>query len=231
MQLEIAEAARILNVSERTVNKWIADDELPVHKVDDRFYINPTELLEWATLRRIPASPELFQRQSQGAGESPSLARAFSIGTVFTELPGNDRESVLRAVVDRLPARTAGERQTLLHLFLARELAGGTAVGGGVALPHPRRPIVLGIAEPAVYTFYLAQPVDFQAPDRQPVHCLFTIIAPTVSAHLRLLAGLATALQDKAFQELVSRRAPQADLLSRARELEGNASKTGPSLH
>jgi PTS system nitrogen regulatory IIA component len=57
------------------------------------------------------------------------------------------------------------DREALLGLFPARERMRTTAVGDGVAIPHPRCPLVLGLPQSDVRLCFLAQPHDFGAPD------------------------------------------------------------------
>ena len=56
----IRDAAALLNVSEKTVYRWIEQGELPAYRVDDQYRINRAELLEWATSRKLHVSPEIF---------------------------------------------------------------------------------------------------------------------------------------------------------------------------
>ena len=72
---------------------------------------------------------------------------------------------------------------------MARESIGSTALGKGIAIPHPRRPIVLPVATSTISVFFLKTPIQFGAVDGQPVHTVFALVAPTVQSHLHLLAA------------------------------------------
>ena len=80
---------------------------------------------------------------------------------------------------------------------MARESLGSTGIGDGIAIPHVRNPIVMHIPRPTITLCFLEHPIDFGALDGQPVHTLFTIVSPTVRAHLHLLLppGLRAARQ------------------------------------
>jgi PTS system nitrogen regulatory IIA component len=60
MQLTVRDAARLLNVSEKTIYRWVAERRLPAQRVGDQYRLNRAELLEWATQNRVNASPDLF---------------------------------------------------------------------------------------------------------------------------------------------------------------------------
>ena len=59
---------------------------------------------------------------------------------------------------------------------------------------------------------FLEAPVDFGALDNQPVHTLFTLISPTVKAHLHLLSRLAFALRNPDFKALIVRQASRDEI-------------------
>jgi mannitol/fructose-specific phosphotransferase system IIA component (Ntr-type) len=88
------------------------------------------------------------------------------------------------------------DREFLYKVLLARESLGSTGIGDGIAIPHVRNPIVLHLSRPIVTLCFLERPVDFGALDGQPVNTLFTLISPTVRAHLHLLSRLAFTLRD-----------------------------------
>src|SRR5262249_38252961 len=105
------------------------------------------------------------------------------------------------------------DRSVLLQLFVSREAAGSTAAGDGIAIPHPRFPVVLPDGRPMLTLFFLEQPVDFGALDRQPVHTLFVLISPTIRTHLRMLARIACALRDERFRAVLKRRGSKEEIL------------------
>ena len=67
---------------------------------------------------------------------------------------------------------------------------------------------------------FLEKPVDFAAIDGKPVHALFTLISPTVRAHLHLLSRLAFALRDARLKEAVMRQAFHEEILAELHRLE-----------
>ncbi len=56
------DACKYLNVSTSTLTRWITDRDLPAHLVNGRYWINQTELLEWAILNKVEVYPELVHR-------------------------------------------------------------------------------------------------------------------------------------------------------------------------
>ncbi|MDG1736336.1 MAG: PTS sugar transporter subunit IIA [Paracoccaceae bacterium] len=83
--------------------------------------------------------------------------------------------------------------------LIERENLGPTGVGHGVALPHAR----LDNLEKLVGVFMmLERPVDFSAPDREPVDIVFSLFAPTDAGveHLKALALISRTLKDQSIR-------------------------------
>ena len=219
MDLSVRDVARLLNVSEETVYRWIRKGSLPSHRVHDQYRFNRVELQEWAALHEHRVSPDLF-RSDATQEECPSLRAAIEHGGIFYGIPGDRREKVLEAVCELPGIPSKVNRQLLYQLLVAREALASTAVGHGIAIPHPRDPVVVRVDRPAVLLCFLSEPIDFQAMDGQPVRVLFTLLCPSVRIHLQLLAKLAFALHDETLKELLHTAAPKDAILKRIAILE-----------
>jgi PTS system nitrogen regulatory IIA component len=223
MELNVRDAARLLGTPEKQVYRWIDEGEIPFYKINEQPRFNRAELLEWATSRRLPVSVDVFLGNEEDGPARPGLVEALKAGGVHANVPGTDRESVLRAVVDtlRLPATT--DREFLVQVLLAREAIGSTGIGDGIAIPHVRNPVVLNALPASITLCYLSHPIPFDAIDGQPVHTIFWIISPTIRAHLQLLARLSWALHDPGFKAAVLRRATETEILEHAATIEAAA--------
>lgn len=203
----------MLNVSEKTIYRWIKDGTLPAYRVAEQYRFNRAELLEWATARKINVSPQLFEEPEGRDAPLPSLSEAVQAGGIYYRIGGSDKPSVLRSVVDVMRLPDSVDREFLLQVLLARESLGSTGIGDGIAIPHVRNPIVLHIATPMITLCFLDHPIDFGALDGKPVSILFAIVSPTVRAHLRLLSRLAFALRDDALQSILRQQGSRDEIL------------------
>lgn len=90
-------------------------------------------------------------------------------------------------------------RSTVYDALFAREKMGSTALGLGIAIPHGR---IKGLKEALGAFFRLAAPVQFDAPDGQPVNMLFVLLVPESATehHLQMLSELAQMFSDKTFR-------------------------------
>ena len=220
MQLTTRDVTKCFNVSESTVQRWVKSRGFPVHRVNGQFRFSRAELLEWASAQQIQVSPDLFENLDDDDAVPVSLAGAIEAGGIHYGIADSTKDTALRAMVDLMPLPANLDRQTLLNLFLAREALGSTAVGDGIAIPHVRSPLVLGVERPCITLCFLERPVEFGALDARPVGILFSMICPTVRFHLQLLSRLSFALHKSEFRGAVLRQAPKDEILREARRVD-----------
>jgi len=221
MKLSVHDAAKLLSTTERTVYRWIKEGSIPCQRVNDHYRFHRAELLEWATARGLAISIDAVPPSRPMTDlPLPGFAAALQAGGVHHHVEGVDRETVLHAIVQRMPLTEAEDRELLLDVMLAREALGSTGVGDGIAIPHVRSPIVLHVLEPSITLCFLEGSIDFGAIDGRPVHTLFSLLTLTIRSHLYLLSRLSAALQDPGFRRAVMARAPAAEILAEARRVE-----------
>jgi len=220
MQLTISDIAQLCDVGENQVFKWVQEEGLPAEQVNGSYRVNPVGFLEWAATRKIMVSSAVFQKMNGDSVGRSGLTDALEIGGVIHDVAGNDHQSILSEIVETLPLPTWFDRASLVQLLVARDRMGGTAIGGGIAIPHPRRPVVLPGCRRIVRLGYLKEPVEFNAPDGVPVDTLFLMICPTVCDHLQQLARLAAALRDDSLRKTLRSKPKQDVILKEFRRVE-----------
>lgn len=226
MQLTVKDAAHLLNISEKTVYRWIKQEIIPVYRINEQLRFNRAELLEWATSRRIQVSPEIFLEAEKPQTPLPSLTEALTAGGVAYRLGGTDKPSVLRALIDVIKLPEEVDREFLFQVLLARESLGSTGIGDGIAIPHVRNPIVLHVTKPLIALCFLDHPIPFGAIDGQPVTTLFALISPTVRAHLHMLSRLSFVLQNPDFRQMLKRQASRDELMTFLTQAEASLPAT-----
>jgi PTS system nitrogen regulatory IIA component len=120
----------------------------------------------------------------------------------------NKRQAL--SALSEIAARTLGVKASVaLDGLLAREAAGSTGVGSGVAVPHAR---LAGLDRVRAVFIRLEQPVAFDAIDGQAVDLVIGLFAPpeATSDHLRALARVSRLMRQPALREQL-RAAPTAD--------------------
>ena len=124
---------------------------------------------------------------------------------VFTDLEATDRDSVPRALAERLESRgvirSAGD---LFQKLLEREGLGSTAIGRGVAIPHCKLPHLERVV---VAVGALPRGVAIESPDREPVRLVFLVVSPenAPAEHLQCLAAISKWLKGERNLERIGR--------------------------
>ncbi len=226
MQLGVREAAALLNVSEKSIYRWIQQRELPALKIKEQYRFNRAELLEWATSQRINVSVDIFREPETSRISIPGLAEALRVGGIYYRVGGENKDSVLREAINLMPLPEEVDKAFLLQVLMARESLGSTAIGDGIAIPHVRNPIVMHIPRPMVMLCFLERPIQYGAMDGKPVHTLFTLVSPTIAAHLNLLSKLAFALRQPAFAETIRRQGTRDEILAAAESIDSRVART-----
>jgi len=102
------------------------------------------------------------------------------------------------------------DRDTVLKSLLEREEMCSTAIGKGVAIPHPRDGIPGAFHGVAISALTLREGLDLDAPDRLPVELFFLVGAEDRRHHLHILGKLARILRsDELREKLISASSPE----------------------
>ncbi|CCO07508.1 PTS sugar transporter subunit IIA [Desulforamulus hydrothermalis] len=112
----------------------------------------------------------------------------------------NKQECIAKMVEQMVKTGAVTNQEDYIQTVLEREQKGTTGVGFGVAIPHGKS---AGVVRPALGFAKLAQPVDWQSLDGQPVSLVFLIAVPAAQAgneHLQILAAIARQLMHQEFR-------------------------------
>ncbi len=227
MNLSVKDAAQLLSVSEKTIYRWIKKDILPAYKVHESYRFNRAELLEWATSRRRGVAADAFSEPESNATPLPTLYSAIEAGGVAYRVEGKTRNEVLVDAVDHLRLPDEVDRDYLAKVLITREQLAPTAIGDGVAIPHPRSPGLLNVLQAKATLCFLENSVDFHALDGQDVDILIIIIAPNLRVHLHLLSRLGFVLQDQEFRQVLSEAASREKIFAALGAAEGRIKVRG----
>ncbi|MCZ0944474.1 MAG: PTS sugar transporter subunit IIA [Gammaproteobacteria bacterium] len=134
-------------------------------------------------------------------------------GCVRSGVTTTSRKALLEAIADLLAnAHPDISARELFNALVEREHLGSTGLGEGVAVPHCR----MKCSQLMGALLSLTRPVNFDAPDGEPVDLLFILVAPQdePSAHLEALASVAQVFGDPAERARL-RSAGSAEALKR----------------
>jgi len=141
-------------------------------------------------------------------------------------LDPNNIKISLQFLVQTLSSSQKLDREALLKALLSREEIMSTAIGNGIAIPHVRQfgsESPEGLQEDIVMVAYLFEPVDWNAPDRLPVHTLFLVLAAEETRHLQILAEIAQLASDEDFVAFLKTMPAREALVERIQSFESNS--------
>jgi len=115
---------------------------------------------------------------------------------VVPNLKAANKKQLLQELAGHAGRLTKLDPRAVLETLLRREKLGSTGFGHGIAIPHGK---FAGIDRVHGVFARLAQPVDFDAVDDQPVDLVFALLAPETAGadHLKALARISRLFRDQ----------------------------------
>jgi excisionase family DNA binding protein len=233
--ITVQEAAQMLKLHPRTIMNMARRGEIPSTKIGRQWRFDAAVLEKWlaeqmAINGRAKAVESLSAEEagSLRAAEARPLAELLE-GSVRCVTDVRSKDEVLEALAEiahakypRLPS------EQLLDALTKREAMFPTAIRGGIAFPHPRRPLN-GLSEPIIALLNVRKGVEFGAPDGKPTYTFVLVCSPDDAAHLRLLARLAAFFREGKAREAMKRCESPREIEDLVRRLESRPAHTGGS--
>ena len=109
---------------------------------------------------------------------------------IFLDTDISSKKKLLELIANIVADQTQLGESQIYNNLLNRERLGSTGLGNGIAVPHAR---LEDLDKTVGCLFRLSEPINFEAPDNQPVDLVFTIIIPqeATEEHLVILSSLA----------------------------------------
>jgi PTS system nitrogen regulatory IIA component len=122
------------------------------------------------------------------------LGDFISPDSVVPSLKAKTKKQLLQELASRAGRLTGLPERGIFDVLLQRERLGSTGLGQGVAIPHGKIAGLKGIV--GIFA-RLAEPIDFDAVDGEPVDIVFLLLAPEGAGadHLKALARISRVLR------------------------------------
>lgn len=130
---------------------------------------------------------------------------------IVSSLKAKNKKQVLQELAEKAAGITGVSAREIYDTLLQRERLGSTGFGRGIAIPH----VKLRAIKKIVCVFArLAEPVDFDAHDGDPVDLVFVLLAPEHASgdHLKALARISRVVRDPAMLEHLRRAGGVSEL-------------------
>jgi PTS system nitrogen regulatory IIA component len=225
MDLKLKDVIELLNVSETTIKRWISDGKIPYYRLNNQYRFSRSEIENWVLSCKqggdfSPFDEEESPKEKLGTQQF-GLYRAIHKGGVYSDIPGDTKEEVIRAAMQQIARDLHLDAEVITELLLDRESLMPTALSNGIGVPHTRD-FLLQESYDVIAVVFPAKPIEYGALDGQPVHTLFFLFACDDKRHLHLLAKLAHLSSKPENLAYLKRHPTKAHLLDYIKNWEAN---------
>jgi PTS system nitrogen regulatory IIA component len=204
--MDLEQLAAYLHRDVREVSKLANRGHLPGKKVGGQWRFSSSEINYWIETK-LPeyTFEELEALERRGnpreIADEPLVFSMLSEGTVAVPLLASTKASLFKELVNLAEQSwQIYDPQALLDAVKQREELVSTALPGGVALPHPHRPLSAKAQGESVIAFArTASGIPLGAPDGGLTDLFFLVSCRTADTHLRVLARLSRMMLREGF--------------------------------
>ena len=140
-------------------------------------------------------------------------------GGVFKDVEGSTPEQIFKNLCNLADLPASFDKEKLASELTEREKILSTAVGNGIAIPHPRKSLVAEESDQMMMVCYLKTPIDMSAPDERKVSVMFVLLTKSSQFHLQTLSELARLIHDDEFKKFLETKPDMEALISKINEI------------
>jgi len=204
---DIPQLAKYLQLSPQQVEKLAERDKLPGRKIGGAWRFSRAEIHHWMEERmgsltesELVEMEDALQRETATPEAPQSVSELLSMEAMAVPLAAKTKDRAITAMVD-LAAATGllWDPAKMADAVRTREKMHPTAMPGGVALLHPRRPLGGILGEPILAFGRTVQGIPFGGGRDSLTDIYFLICSTDDAQHLRTLARLSRLIGDGEF--------------------------------
>ena len=185
--MTLDEVAEYLQVSQKSILRMAQAGKIPAAKVASQWRFMRSVVDDW-----LMAQMEIPSVRSSASARDQlkllPLPELMPPEMMNLEIVPDTKENVLKQLIAPLKKNRVLRHNRRFHEGLvAREKIVSTAIGHGIAIPHPHRSLPGVFKEPRVALGVCREGTDFEALDHQRTYVFFVLCAPSEDVQLRLL--------------------------------------------
>jgi PTS system nitrogen regulatory IIA component len=214
--MDLDQLATYLQRDVREVSKLANRGHLPGRRVGGEWRFARAEINHWLETQLSSYSEQqltaLERSHHAHPTEQPLLSTILTEANVAVPFEAKTRASVLRELV-QLAEQTWNvfDPDTILEAVRQREETASTALIGGVALPHPHRPLPQALGDHVMAMGITPSPLPFSGPGASLTDIFILICCRDEKTHMRVLARWSRLLLRPGFlDELRASATPKA---------------------
>ena len=215
--LTTLEVAELLDLPLVTVQRWEHQGKIPSKIINHQKCFKRKEILQWAEEHDFNIKTDIRTDKSKS---DLILGPAISRGGIYYDVSGKDIIEIFENIIYKIPSLENTDRKVILNELLNREELASTGIGNGVAIPHTRERLQLGLQEIHIPVIFLKNQIEFNAIDGNPVFVLFMIFTHNTRDHLKVLSRISQALKNRRLIEILIKKNIDQNLLEAIIEIE-----------
>jgi PTS system nitrogen regulatory IIA component len=238
--LSLGEVASYLGWTPRFVERLAVGGKLPGIEADGQWRFRRDELVDWLDqkIQTLDAArvDELERKLENELDAEPApaprpvhLAERMGRGSIALDSRVSTKGAVIKELVAL--AETTGDLLDAKHLHASlvdREGLCSTALPGGFAIVHPRRPMPFGLRDSIVVLLRTRDPVAFGSDDGGPTDIFFLLAALDDRSHLQGLARIVRVVKGDTLGA-IRRAATGSEILAIIKEREASLDPGPPA--
>ncbi|MEI7812102.1 MAG: PTS sugar transporter subunit IIA [Ignavibacteria bacterium] len=217
MDLSINDVSILLMLDKKEIEKLVKKKLIPSESIQNRTRFSKQAVIEWALLNNKPINLSATEHFSEFQFET--ISPLLDEGSFFHDCDFT-KGNYIKEMISLIDLEGDIDRGIIVELLSSREKLMSTAIGNGIALPHPRIPIILGHGKPLINFFILNNPLDLNAFDGEPVNTIILIVSQTINQHLYIIAHLSDLLCKEEFRSSLRDKKPVSEILRLIASLE-----------
>jgi len=208
MELNVKEAATLLNISEKTIYRMVKNRSIPCSKIGGLWRFSKSELMSWVKDSGVsPATPAIPNPAVGEESGGISISGLLQKGGIYYRVAGETKDEVIKNSLTSIRREDSESHiERLFTAIMRRENLCSTAIGHGIAMPHPRPFGEFLSRRSSISICFLESPIAFDSVDGEDVYVLFFIFPQSEERYLKIQSRLLRLLKE-------------ADLLSKLNEL------------
>ncbi|MBZ0156551.1 MAG: PTS sugar transporter subunit IIA [Alphaproteobacteria bacterium] len=208
--MSVKDVAALLSVSEKTIYRMIKNETIPCFRVGGQWRFDRREITSWMEDTREFSYETAVGNPTRADEESISIAEFLRRGGIYYRVSGGTKEEAISASLELIRMRIPElDPKRLFDAIMSRERICPTAVGHGIAFPHPRPFKEFTAPLSSIALCCLANPIPFGALDKEAVDTLFFIFPKSEQRFLRIQAKLLRLLKEQDILAALKRESPE----------------------
>jgi PTS system nitrogen regulatory IIA component len=215
--LTTKEVAELFGLPLVTIERWEHQGKIPFKIIKNKKCYKKKDILEWGESHDFVIKSV---RNSKLPISKNLLSQAIELGGIHHNIEGNDIYSVFENSLDIFTFITRIKKDKILDELLNREESASTGIGKGIAIPHSRDRLKIGMHDTYVPVIFLKNAIEYNSVDRMPVQVLFMIFTANTTSHLQILSKISYCLKNSELLSAIENRNKDNNLLELITNIE-----------